>query len=563
MTAQEETPNDSNAPPQTVGGAKVPISDGSVLSSEPCRDSMPSDETGQPAKEYLTGIRFWAVSIVIAVVLFLVNMEATVVATSLVAITDELGGFDIESWILSSYLLGYVGSIVLAAKLSDAFGRKTITLICIAIFTIFSGGCAAAASTTQIVILRAFQGLGGGGCFALATILLIELVPPHKYGQYVAYTGIAIAIGSVSGPLIGGAISAHTTWRWIFLINVPVGVVIFAGAYLGIPNGFPFHHENPTSSEKQKVAGHALEKLDIPGASLLLLASITLTAAFEQAGSRFAWNSPLIIVLLVLSPILWILLVLWERRVSLAGKSREPVLPWEFLTDRVIVGMLLGFFLLGAPITVTVFQLPQRFQLVNGLSGFDAGVRILPFAGGITVGSSIGAKLASQFRLPAVYVVLFGSSLQIIGLALMTTLPSSLSVPATVYGYQVIAGFGCGVSYAVLYLMIPFTTGRRDRAVGMGTGNQFRMMGSAVALAIATTIFRTYTAPAFAKVAIDPSNESDLAVRIMALTDSAREELRESLAAGYIRQSLVTVVFAAVQIPAALLMWKKDQVLVV
>ncbi|KAK7967305.1 uncharacterized protein PG986_001582, partial [Apiospora aurea] len=520
---KKTSPSGGQLLPDSLANNEAKHASATVLGSSqdaPGPNATPGSSSNDGSQEYLQGKRFWAVSIVITVLLFLVNMEATVVTTALVAITNELGGFDIVSWILSSYILGYVASIVVASKLSDMYGRKEVTLVCLALFILFSGGCGAADSTAQVIVLRAFQGLGGGGCFALSTILLIELVPPHKYGEFVAYTGIAIAIASVTGPLIGGAISAHTTWRWIFLIkydilshtlalsqsclirnsSVPIGFVTFIVAYLGIPAGFPSHHKRNTDSKHRTGVKGSLERVDIPGSILLLMASLSLTAAFEQAGTRYGWNSALIIVLLVLSPLLWGVLVAWERHVSLAKGVRESVLPWEFLTNRVF----------GAPITVTIFQLTERFQLVNGLSGFDAGVRVIPFAGGITIGSSVGAKGASRMRIPAVYVVLTGSALQIVGLALITTLPTSSTVIPGTYGYQVVAGFGCGISYSVLYLMIPFTTGARDRAVGMGTGNQFRMMGSAVALAIATTVFRSYTAASFARLGIDPSQEVDL-----------------------------------------------------
>ena len=170
-------------------------------------------------------------------------------------------------------------------------------------------------------------------------------------------------------------------------------------------------------------------KVDIPGTILILLATLAFTACFQEADSRFPWNSPYVITLLVLSIVLWTALILWERHVTLASKSREPILPWRFFTNRATVGLFCGFILVGAPIAVTNFQLPQRFVLVNGLSDFNAGVRIIPFGAAFAFGTMLSGKLASKVRVPGIYLVVIGGLLQVIGYALLGTLGASKSVP--------------------------------------------------------------------------------------------------------------------------------------
>lgn len=189
--------------------------------------------------------------------------------------------------------------------------------------------------------MRAFQGVGGGGSYALATILTIEIVPPEQYPTQMTYMGVAIMLALVLGPIAGGGISSVTTWRWIFLFNVPVGVVGLALAIAGIPAGFPHRKEEPAHSTEVSQRPRPLDKLDIPGCVLLLLATMSIVAAFQEAGSRFPWGSAYFIALLVISVLLWLVLVIWERRVTLANAIREPVLPWRFLTSRFIVGTLL------------------------------------------------------------------------------------------------------------------------------------------------------------------------------------------------------------------------------
>lgn len=237
-------------------------------------------------------------------------------------------------------------------------------------------------------------------------------------------------------------------------------------AMVGIPNGFPYHGQS-----KHKLTGNptpparTFQRLDITGSILVMMSTLAFTACFQEAESRFAWNSAFTITLLVATVILWSVLLLWERHVTLSSHAREPVLPWRFFTNRAMVGILLGFVFLGGPMSVVNFQLPQRFQLVNGLSGLDAGVRLLPFGAAVPVGTIAGANAASKLRIPAIYLVMLGAAIQIVGYSLLSTLGSSLSIEPALYGYQVLVGFGSGMSYQVLYLLVPFTSDKIDNGM--------------------------------------------------------------------------------------------------
>ncbi|KAI1264505.1 putative efflux pump antibiotic resistance protein [Xylariaceae sp. FL1019] len=517
-------------------------------------------QSHQDDKTYLRGPRFWMISSIIGILFFIVHVEISIVTTTLVVIASDIGGFELASWILTSYLIGYVGVIVMFAKLSDIFGRKIIYTICIFIFTVFSGACGAAQSTTQLIILRAFQGVGGGGCFSMSTVFLIELVPPHKYAKFVAFAGISIALALTSGPILGGAISTNTTWRWIFLINVPIGAFALLLAILGIPNGFPFH-DQPHRQLKNTLSRGNLARVDILGSSLLLLATLSLTAGFQEADLRFPWRSAYVITLITVSGLLWIALFTWERQVTKAEGVIEPVFPWRFVTDRVVVGVYIGFILLGGPMTVTNFQLPQRFQLVNHLSALDAGVRVVPFGGAIPIGTILAANILNKTKTPPIFIVLAGAVLQVIGFALMATLPYTPYIPAKMYGFQILAGFGAGANYQTLYLMIPFVVQPRDRAVGVGSANQFRMMGSAFGLAIATTVFNGYALPSLRALGIEDYDAVINGQHTASFVDGGSDDAyRRVLAEAYDRQLIVLAVLAAAQIPVAFLMWKKRQV---
>jgi hypothetical protein len=223
-----------------------------------------------------------------------------------------------------------------------------------------------------------------------------------------------------------------------------------------------------------------------------------------------------------------------------------------------------GFALLGGPVVASIFQLPQRYQLVYGLSGLDAGVRLIPFTLASPVGTAIAASITMRFKVPPVYTILLGSCLQVIGFALLGTLPLSLDIPHQMYGYEIIAGFGVGMNFAFLFLIIPQTAEPRDQAVAMGAASQFRMMGSAIVVAISTSVFNSYVRPQLASLlglsVSGMDSLQSLSQYLGLLPVEVQENLRLTLAEGYNRQMLVLCVSAAAQIPAAFLMWKKEQI---
>ncbi|XDG05322.1 hypothetical protein ABKA04_004937 [Annulohypoxylon sp. FPYF3050] len=506
---------------------------------------------------YTEGARFWCIFATVAIMMFIVNFELSVVNTTLVAIVDDIGGFDSVSWVVSAYLLGYVGAIVILSKFSDIFGRKLILLLSIVVFIIFSAACAAAQTMVQLCVFRGFQGLGGGGCWALSTIYVIEMVPPERYAKFLQHVSTANALALLCGPIVGGAIATNTTWRWIFIMNVPICVPAFIVAFLAIPHGFPYG-DKPSYLRKAGLK-KSLARIDMLGTVLILFATLALTSGFEEADKKFPWKSGYVISLLTISGLLWVALCLWERHVTLSNGVREPVLPWRFFKDRQMVGILLNTIFLGGPTVVSIFTLPQRFQLVYGLSGLDAGVRLIPFTALIPIGSAFGSRISGRFKIPCVYLMLIGSIMQIIGFAFLGTLPKTLTIPTRTYGLEVLAGFGCGINFLMLLMMIPLVTAEMDNAVGMGAGSQFRMIGSSMILAISTSVFNTYARPELQKL-LGMSDTDALSELLPTLTPALQEQVRLILAEGYNRQILVLCVSAAAQIPCTLLMWKKKQI---
>ena len=279
----------------------------------------------------------------VAMCMFLVNIEVSIVGTSLISITNDLHGFRQVGWVVTAYLITYTSMIIIWAKLSDIFGRKQATMATMIIFVVFSGGCAASHTMNQLIINRAFQGIGAAGCVSMALVIAYEMVPKEQYPAIAAEIAAATALGSLVGPLIGGGVSERSTWRWVFLLNVPAGVITVILLFICVPANFP--HQGQASyvapTFKEKLSRQSLSRLDVSGAFLLLGATLLLVTVLLEASNEFAWGSGTAISLLVVSAILWVLFLVNERIVTGEKWRQEPVFPWRFLVNRPWMGTLL------------------------------------------------------------------------------------------------------------------------------------------------------------------------------------------------------------------------------
>jgi len=519
---------------------------------------------------YLKGLRLHLITAAVCVSLFLTNLEIPIVTTSLISITNDLHSFSDTSWIISSYMLGYVSMLIIWAKLSDIFGRKLFVIAAVLVFTVFSGACGAAQSMTQLIILRAFQGLGGGGTFALGSVIIMELVPQESYAKYTSLVSVVFSMSLLLGPIIGGALNHSSTWRWIFLLNVPLGAWAAAVHFFCLPFDFPFQGQQTTHFKTYKNVGQLFSRetfgrVDFLGASLLFIATTLLVAALEEAGLSFAWKSAFVISLLTVSGLTWIAFVFWERIVTLRRNSTEPVFPWRLMTSRIWMGMTLNALFLGAPWFVTIFQLPQRFIVVNNASALGAGLRLIPFTLAAPVGSIISATIAGKAKVPPIYLVLLASSIQVIGFGLLSSLPLSEIEPNAQYGYQVIAGFGVGINISTLLLMTPFSIAeKRDNAVALSSVSQFRMLGGVIGLAIVTAAYKGYVNSRIEQILTREQSDRlfDSAAAIATFEPQIQERIKIIFAGGYNLQFRILIAFAAAQIPSSMLMWQKKQIVV-
>ncbi|KAF2795478.1 MFS multidrug transporter-like protein [Melanomma pulvis-pyrius CBS 109.77] len=496
----------------------------------------------------LHGITFW-----LLVALFVAQMDTSVTSTAILEITDQLGDYEKSPWVFTAYMLTFCGFQLVWAKLSDILTRKTAMLGSLLIFTIFSGACAASQTLTQLIMFRWAQGVGGCGIFALTQLMFFELVPPSKWPLYVGLFTVVVALSLVVGPLIGGFISVHHQWRWIFLLNVPICSIALLGISFTIPSKLP---TEPAANNSTGFSKASLRRVDVLGSTLLLGACILISTGLQQAGLGYAWTSVFVLPLLLVVPIFIVAFFAWEWYVT-RRKTPEPVFPWRFCQSRICLGMVLNSFFSGAVLMICLVQIPQRYMTVNGLSPLHAAVRLLAFGAFVPGGCMIAAALMGKPKVPPAVLILIGAAFQLIGAIFLSRLPTHSQLYSPQYGFQVLLGLGVGFVSAGLILLVPFAMEKRDLGVGTASMAQFRVLGGLIGIAIAASLSIPQLHRHLASL-LSP----DLALAVLQKTENmafltavGREKAQAVFGESFSLQIKLVIGFAAAQIPATAFMW--------
>ena len=397
--------------------------------------------------------------------MFLAALDQTIVATALPTIVGDLGGLDHLAWVVTSYLLASTASTPLYGKLGDMYGRKPLFLVAILIFLAGSMLAGLSESLGELVAFRALQGIGAGGLMVGAQAIIADIVPPRERGRYMGLIGAVFAVASVAGPLLGGFFVETLSWRWVFYVNMPVGVA----AVLVVV--FKLHLHTPPQR-------HSIDYL---GAVLLTGAVSALTLLTTWGGNEYAWGSPAIAGLGILAVGLLIAFVAQERRAT------EPLIPLSLFRSGVFrvasaVGFVVGLAMFGAIIFIPLF-----LQLVYGVSPTSSGLRMLPLMGGLLVASvASGRTIARIGRYRAFPIA--GTAVTAAGMFLLSRLELD-TAPWLASVYMLVLGVGLGLTMQVIVLVVQNAAPRRDVGVATSTATFLRSMGGSLGVALFGAIF--------------------------------------------------------------------------
>lgn len=403
--------------------------------------------------------------------MFLGALDQTIVATSIRTIGDDLNGLSLQAWVTTAYLMASTITTPLYGKLSDIYGRKPFYLLAISLFVVGSLLCGTADSMYQLAIYRGVQGLGAGGLMALAITILGDLVPPRERARYQAYFLAVWGTSSVIGPVIGGFFAGADTilgidgWRWIFLVNVPLGAlaIVVVARVLHLPPVRRVQH-----------------RIDWPGALMLVVGLVPLLLVAEQ-GREWGWTSSRALLCYAVGLVGLGLFVLAE-----VVAKKDALLPLHLFRNRTFsvgagANVVIGLGMFGGLAT-----LPLYLQIVKGLSPTQAGLTLIPFTLGIMAGSIITGQLTSRTGrykwFPVIGTVLMG-----VGALMFSRLTPDTAL-VEVFADSIVFGLGLGFTMQPLVLAVQNAVPVQDMGVATSSSLFFRQVGGTLGTAVFLSI---------------------------------------------------------------------------
>jgi EmrB/QacA subfamily drug resistance transporter len=414
----------------------------------------------QPPGYNFTVGRILAIYSGLMVTLLLAALDQTIVATALPKIVGDLGGITQYSWVFTAYMLTSTISVPLYGRIGDVHGRKNLFIFAIVVFLLGSLLCGTATSMTQLVIFRAVQGIGAGGLFPLSLAVIGNLVPPRDRGKWQGLIGAVFAASSIIGPAVGGFIVDNTTWRWVFLVNLPVGGIAMVVILLTMPRS----------------AARSSHSIDWFGAGLLGGGTAALLMGLVWGGRQFPWTSLHVELAFATAGALLAAFAVVERR------AVEPILPFETLRNPIVAGSIASIALLGMTTFGTITYVPLFVQGVIGTSATSSGVVLTPLLLGAVGTSIVTGQLISRtgrYRWNA----LLGSVVLTIGMVLLWRMGVK-TTNAEAARNMVIVGVGIGAMTQVFVISVQNASPRA--LIGSATAlTQFgRQMGATLGVTI-------------------------------------------------------------------------------
>ena len=392
--------------------------------------------------------------------LLLASLDQTIVGTAMPRIIADLGGFEHYAWVATSYMLTSTAAVPIFGKLSDIYGRKYFFIGGMIFFMVSSALCGASQSMLQLVLFRGLQGIAGGILMTNTFALIADIFPPAERGKWQGVISGTFGLSSIIGPALGGWLTDGPGWRWVFYVNIPVGILAVIVSFIGIP----------TIAQGQK------RPIDWLGAAGIVGTTTPLLLALSWGGSEYAWNSTEIIGLLTMAAVMLIFFLFAETR------AEEPIIPLHFFKNRTFAISTSAMALLGAGMFGAIMYLPLFVQGVLGRSAASSGAALTPMMLGMVVASTTSGQIISRSGRYK-WSPMTGLSLLTIGMFLLTRMNQD-TTNAVLVRNMVICGVGMGMTMPVFTLAVQNTFPRQVVGTVTAAVQFFRSIGSTIGVAV-------------------------------------------------------------------------------
>lgn len=423
-----------------------------------------STQEYQPPNATLSRGRLFSILIGVILGMLLAALDQTIVGTALPRIVANLGGLDHYAWVVTAYLLASTVSIPIWGKLSDIYGRRTFFILGMVIFLIGSALAGTSQNMTQLIIYRSIQGLGAGAMMPIAMAIIGDIFPPAERGKWQGLIVAVFGLASIVGPTLGGWITDNWGWRWVFYVNMPVGVVAILTAGIVMP----------------KIVIRRQHIIDYLGVVTLIAGAVPLLLAFSWAGTQYAWGSWQVIGSFIFSAVMLVIFVLVELRAA------EPIISPQLFKNSIFTISTIAMFLVSAGMFGAILYLPLFVQGVLGNSATDSGVVLTPLMLGFMFSSIVGGQLLSRTGRYKILAII-GFIVAAIGMFMLSRM-----TPTTTQGEVVrnmlVTGLGIGVMMSLFTIVVQNAFPYRQLGEVTASLTFFRSIGSTMGVAVMGTI---------------------------------------------------------------------------
>ncbi|HEX7733759.1 MAG TPA: MDR family MFS transporter [Ktedonobacteraceae bacterium] len=432
----------------------------------------------------LRGFAFGAVMAALMLTLFLEALDSAIVGTAMPRIVAQLHGLDRYSWVVTAYILASMTMIPLVGKLSDQFGRKWFLLSGTLLFLLGSFLAGASQSMDQLIIFRGIQGLGAGIGMALVATVQADLLPPAERAKWSGLFGLVYGVSTLLGPTFGGWLAEHgpllgslvteeSRWRWVFYVNLPLGLVAVIALLVLLP-------ANLSIRTSAWAGWKSLRQIDFPGAILCGAATISLMLGLTWGGDQvYAWTSPQVLGVLVAGIALFVLFVFVERN------AQEPILPLDLFRHRIFsVGAALSLLQMMVLLGFSLY-LPLFFQGVLGVSPTSAGLVMTPFSVSMVIGAMLCSAAINALKKYRI-VAIAGALLMSVGAFLITRMTPTTNLFQAI-SFMVLTGMGVGTFFSLPMLVVQNALPQNRLGVSTAALRYLGQVGASLGIAIVGT----------------------------------------------------------------------------